>query len=371
MGIEKIDKNFIQAGRLEGDVVYYDASKPPFELFGVKYDSNIGYYRVPDNVATACSSEVLHLSNDSAGGRIKFSTNATKIGLKVYYKLFYDFGHMCRSGASGFTLIEETDGKNLFVGIAYPAFNAQSSVEKYVFNRDMGCQICVDTTFYTKGDNVKQFCLYMPSYAGVRSVEIVLDKDAKLGAGRKYKDGKRVLYYGSSITQGGCASRPDNTYQAHISKWTNTDYVNLGFSGSARGEKAMAEYLATYDCNVFVCDFDHNARSAAELKERHYPFYKAYRALCPDTPILFVSHPNYDTMWEADERIKIIRDTYKRAKEEGDKNVYFLNGKYLCGRNEKDRTDCFVDGTHPTDLGFYRMAKGVKKALSAIDKAYE
>ena len=370
MGIERFDKNFKQSGRIEGDVVFYDATKAPFELYGLYYESDKGFMRVTEDVSAQCNDGVKHLAEHSAGGRIKFSTNSAKIGIKVFYKIFYDFGHMPRSGSCGFTLVDETDGKNFIMGISYPAFSKDNSVDKHAWNRDMDCQISLDASWGTRG-GTRQYCLYMPSYAGVKSVEIALDVGAEVFGGRKYEDGKSVLYYGSSITQGGCASRPDNTYQAHISKWTNTDYVNLGFSGSARGEKAMAEYLASFDCNVFVCDYDHNSPSAKELSERHYPFYKAYRELKKDTPILFVSHPNYDTMGERDERIKVIKETVKKAKAEGDKNVYFLNGKYMCGRNYEERTACFVDGCHPTDLGFYRMAKSIRKALAKIDKAYE
>ena len=90
-------------------------------------------------------------------------------------------------------------------------------------------------------------------------MQIGLKEGAAVQGGRAYRKGGPVLYYGSSITQGGCASRPDNCYPAYISQWTNTDYINLGFSGNGKAEPAMVEYLASLPCRAFVCDYDHNA----------------------------------------------------------------------------------------------------------------
>ena len=51
-----------------------------------------------------------------------------------------------------------------------------------------------------------------------------------------------MVFYGSSITQGGCAQRPGNSYPAIVSMDRMTDFVCLGFSGNAHGEAKMAEY---------------------------------------------------------------------------------------------------------------------------------
>jgi len=116
-----------------------------------------------------------------------------------------------------------------------------------------------------------------------------LDKNARVNGGKKYRDELPILYYGSSITQGGCASRPDHAYQALIAKWNNIDYINLGFSGNAKGEDIMVDYLASMDCGLFVCDYDHNAPTAEYLKNTHYCLYKRYREKQPSwLPLVLV-----------------------------------------------------------------------------------
>lgn len=91
---------------------------------------------------------------------------------------------------------------------------------------------------------LRNYILYFPNYNDVKELKIGVDDGARVGHGKKYKDLLPILYYGSSITQGGCASRADNSYQALISKWTNIDFLNFGFSGSALGEETMAEYIS-------------------------------------------------------------------------------------------------------------------------------
>ena len=95
----------------------------------------------------------------------------------------------------------------------------------------------------------------------------------------------------------------------------------------------MTDYLAGIDCSVFVCDYDYNAPDVDHLKKTHYRLYERYRKLRPDTPILFISKP--DIWGEEDEplRVKVIRQTYAKARKNGDKNVYFLSGKSFYGND--------------------------------------
>jgi lysophospholipase L1-like esterase len=176
-----------------------------------------------------------------------------------------------------------------------------------------------------------------------------------------------VVYYGSSITQGGCASRPGNAYQAIISRETNVDHVNLGFSGSAKGEPAMAEYIKNLPMSVFVMDYDHNCNNAEHLRETHHTFYRIIREANPDLPIVIVgSSAILLKEKEFAARREVVIESYRQALAEGDKNVYFIDGRELFAGDCWDA--CTVDGTHPNDFGFFRMAmrigKDVKDALA-------
>ena len=211
---------------------------------------------------------------------------------------------------------------------------------------------------------MRDYILYFPLYNPVRSLSIGLEKGARVDHGKKYKDIKPILYYGSSITQGACASRPDNCYQAMIEKWNNVDFINLGFAGNAKGEDAMADHLASIDCSLFVCDYDYNAPTVEHLKKTHYRLYERYRKARPTTPILFLTKPD---LWGEDEkeRERVVRKTYKKALAAGDKNVYFMAGKYFYPNDIRE--SCAVDGCHPADLGFYFMAKKIYKKMQEID----
>ena len=180
----------------------------------------------------------------------------------------------------------------------------------------------------------------MPLYDPVEEVYIGLAAGADLEAPEPYKYEKPVLYYGSSITQGGCASRPGNAYQAMISRKLDGDFLNLGFS---------------LDPFVFVSDYDHNAPNADYLEATHYNLYETFRRAHPDTPSILVSKPDFTRGAEQDERrLAIIRESYEKALANGDRHVYFIDGSHIFDGEFSD--SCTVDGCHPNDLGFYRMA---------------
>ena len=205
--------------------------------------------------------------------------------------------------------------------------------------------------------------IYFPLYNGVKSLYIGLKEGCVLEAPRGYQKDGYVLFYGSSITQGGCASRPGNDYVAHLSRWLDTDVVNLGFSGNGRGEPIMAEYMAGLNPSVYVLDYAYNS-PAAELKERHFALYETLRAAHADTPILFITNPDIEYDSEGLGRRVVVRETYLRAKRQGDKNIAFIDGEKLFGKCDRDA--CTVDTCHPNDLGFYRMAKTIYPVLKKM-----
>ena len=355
MKIQEIDKNFdtyTEQGVTEKDC--YLLPDPAFTLYGVRYDEERKcFVRMDVSVAEKVSAVLGLLAQRTSGGRISFATDSTLLQISVTYEDFCNMPFMTLTGSSGFSLFEETKKGWRFVKNLAPqpwenkGFTAEAALE---------------------GGKMKNYLLYFPLYNEVRTLSIALTKGAGVQPTQIYRGVAPILYYGSSITQGGCASRPDTSYPALISKKNNIDYINLGFSGNAKGEEIMGEYLAGIDCSLFVCDYDHNAPTAEHLQNTHYAFYERYRALRPSTPILFISKPDLDGDIEGKQRIKIIRDTYKRAKKSGDKKVYFLSGADFY--KGKDRGIFAVDGCHPTDLGFSVMAEKVYKKIVKIDKKF-
>ena len=143
------------------------------------------------------------------------------------------------------------------------------------------------------GGKTRNYVLYFPLYNEVASLEIGLKSNAFVGGGRKYKNVLPVLYYGSSITQGGCASHPGNDYVSIVCRKLNLDYINLGFSGNAKGEPIMADYLSSLKAKIIVLDYDFNAPDVEWLKVTHYPLYQKIRSAQPNVPIVFMTRPNF------------------------------------------------------------------------------
>ncbi|MCQ2385232.1 MAG: SGNH/GDSL hydrolase family protein [Clostridia bacterium] len=353
MKIEELDKNFLYTAP-DGCVWNFrSADSSPFVLYGVYYDRDEkAYMRIPASVGDSLpGSCVKNLSFCTAGGRVRFATNAKNIAIRATYRGLNVMPHMPVRGPGGYTLTESKDGKYAFKASMGPA--PAGNEKEFEF--------CLSGI---GNGEMKNYVLYMPLYNDVSALCIGTEPEAVFQPPAAYKPVPPVLYYGSSITQGGCASRADNAYEAYISEWEDVDFINLGFSGNARGEKEMAKYVSGIKSSVYVIDYDYNAPSVAHLQATHYPFYKIILENNPLTPIVFVTRPNYGFHPDDDDRIKVVRTTYLRAKKEGDKNVYFISGKNLFGK--ADALHMTVDGCHPTDLGFYRMAKVIGKTVHTL-----
>ncbi len=348
MKIEELDKNFKQQAEGADGLIYLKPIGAPFSLHGLFYGEG-GYFRMPQRIADGVSAGVAALNRHTAGGRIRFSTDSAKIAVMAEWKSLDRMPHMPLSGSSGFVLLEETGGQIRYVATFMPDWTEEKGFLR---------------TAALGSGGMREYILYFPLYNDVTELYIGLESGASLERGRAYKDAAPVVYYGSSITRGGCASRADNSYQALVAKRLGMDFVNLGFSGNAHAEDAMTDYLASLDCSAMVFDYDHNAPCAAELEATHFRMYERYRAGRPETPLLLVSRPDFERDGESAARLAIVRGTYERASAAGDENVYFLDGRELFAK--EDRVNCTVDGTHPNDLGFYRMAQAIGGALERI-----
>ncbi len=356
MGIERIDQNFrLRQSICAEDVTVYDLPSQYFSLYGVYFEERANtFVRMDTKVAAQISDGVDVLCRHTAGGRICFSTDSSMIKIAVEYSEFTEMSHMPVTGSGGFSLFELTKGGEKHIANFAPIH--QTDKTGFATGVQLG-----------KG-GVRNYVLYFPLYNRVDKLSVALDANASLQPLKPYRSVLPILYYGSSITQGGCASRPDHAYQALISKKNNIDFINLGFSGNAKAEKEMVAYLGGIDCSLFVCDYDHNAPTAEYLRATHYSLYKAYRKARPDTPILFLSRPDIYRYDDGEEREKIVRSTYLKAKRQGDKNVYFLSGKSYYGK--KPCWNFAVDGCHPTDYGFAVMAEQIYKKMVTIDKKF-
>jgi hypothetical protein len=331
----------------EKDIVFYDVRREPFSVFGLyDYKGEDAFIRIPDSVARATSDGVLRNSKHSSGGRIRFSTNSPYIVIKAELSCVVKHDHMPILGSTGMDLYIDSEADSIFYQSIRPGVNV---TEGY--------------TSIVRFDSAKmrKITINMPLYSGLKNVYIGISESASLGSGKKYVNDKPIVFYGSSITQGGCASRPGLCYQNIISRRRNLDFLNLGFSGSARGEETIANYMASLDMCAFVCDYDHNS-SIAELQKNHSRLYDIIREKHPNLPYIMITRPDlihkYD---DAYVRRGIVLDSYRRARAMGDEHVYFIDGEgFFMG---PDADSCTVDGVHPNDIGFLKMADSIERGL--------
>lgn len=347
--IDEIDRNMAVATRLEdSDVQWFDVHDAPISLHGFcAPQRGEPFRRLPDSVARGTSEDVAVLALHTAGGRARFATDSPWVAIHAEMAGAELMDHMPCTGVFGFDLYARTDGAETYCGTFRPGVGMRHGYESKLP--------------LPAGTN--ELTLHFPLYNRVDRLFVGIREGSRLMAARGYSRPLPVVYYGSSITQGGCASRPGNSYQAMISRMLDCDHINLGFSGSAKGEDAIVRYMAGLEMSAFVCDYDHNAPTAEHLRATHGKLFRTIRERQPLLPILLISHPDQRDPATA-ERRAIIRETYERALAAGDRHVAFLDGAELFAGPQSD--DCTVDGIHPNDLGFYRMARRIAPEIAAL-----
>lgn len=218
----------------------------------------------------------------------------------------------------------------------------------------------------------RQYLLYLPLYNGVSELAVGVPAGSRLepGPARPADRRRPIVFYGTSITQGGCASRPGMVHTAILGRWLDRPVINLGFSGNGRLEAEVAELMAELDAAVYVIDCLPNV-GADEVRERTEPLVKILRQAHPRTPILLVEDRDYtDAHLLAAKRQRnrtsqaALREAYERLKAADDPQLYYLEGAHLLG----DDAEGTVDSSHPTDLGFMRQAEAFRAVLEPILK---
>src|SRR5438270_3902904 len=209
--------------------------------------------------------------------------------------------------------------------------------------------------------------LYLSLYKPVKVLGVGIDRDARLEKARSFAAAGPVVFCGTSITQGGCASRPGMSYQAILGRRLNLNHINLGFSGNGKGEAGVARAVAEIDAAAFVLDFAQNNSDVDSLAQVYDPFIGILRERHPDTPIVSIT-PIYAaseaTGSRRNEQMRaLIRQVVSRRIAAGDTHLQLVEGTDLLGPS---RGDGLVDGTLPNDLGFQWMAEGLTERLRRV-----
>ncbi len=351
--ISKFDANFkVDIPANAENITFYDVEEAPFKVYGLMRE-NDAYCRMPEAVTENVSAGVHHLAKNTAGGRVRFTTDSTAVHIFATMNGIGRMVHFALTGSVGFDMyIDEGEGAgSVYCKTFLPAYDIEEKYEGF-------CEF--------KTAKKRVITLNFPLYSGVKKLFVGVVNGSELSEAPDYKTEKPVVFYGSSITQGGCASRAGISYEAILSRELDMNYTNLGFSGSAKGEPAMADYLAGLDMTAFVMDYDHNANSPRHLRETHKAMFDKVRAAHPELPILILTRPKPRKYYDYGENVRfdVIKETYTAAVEAGDKNVYFIDGGTLIA--DEFAESYSVDGIHPNDIGFFSMAKVMKPTIEKM-----
>lgn len=350
--IERLDPNFA-AKDASGEWLWYDAAGLTVEGKGWT-DTDRFYDRLPARAKETVPPAVWSLSRHSAGMVVRFVTDSMKIAAR-WTVLSGDLAmpHMPATGVSGLDLYVKDSGVWRWIGNGRP--QGQS-------------------TRATLADGIpegsREYMIYLPLYNGTESLEIGVVPAAVLAkaTARPAGNDKPIFFYGTSITHGGCASRPGTAYPAILGRMLDRPVINLGFSGNGRMDAALGVLLAEVDTAVYVLDCLPNLKPE-EVAERVEPFVIALRAARPDTPIVLMENIAYQagTFLPAPraaytDKNSVLRAAYERLLAAGVPGLTYVPGEGLLGTDG----EATVDGTHPTDLGFMRMAEALAPVLRKI-----
>ncbi len=346
--IASIDHNFKEQEVSREGMIFRNGREQPFRIYGL-LEGVSSYLRIPEEVAEATGERIAVLNRKTAGGRIRFRTDSPEIALRVTMPTYSRIAKMTCLAGNGYDMYSYEEGEYRYVGSFVPPVAYKEPLE---LSLSLPPSVMRDIT------------INLPIFGEISRLEVGLREGAALLPPEEYRTEAPILYYGSSITQGQCVSRPGNIYEAIISRRFHCDYRNLGWSGNAKGDLPMAEYISRQPMSLFVMDYDHNSPTAETLMETHERFFLTVRERRPELPILMTTKTDTPYSRGAREalarRREVIRRTYDNAVARGDKNVYFVDGSRAFGLARTlglSADDCTIDGCHPTDVGYACMAK--------------
>ncbi len=347
--IEKLDPNFSVQEPGE-EVEWYD-----LELIGTEgqgwTETKSTYDRLPAKAEGVVRDPVWRLAQHSAGICARFISDSPSISARwVLRSGNLEMNHMPATGVSGLDLYARGDDGWRWVAVGRPS--------------DVTNEVVLISGV---PEGFHEYMLYLPLYNGVEKVEIGVVPGKTLGKAPS-RETKPVIFYGTSITQGGCASRPGMAHTSIVGRHLDVPVINLGFSGNGKMDPEIGDLLIELDPSVYVIDCCPNM-DAQRISERTVPLVKKLREAKPETPILLVENIEYQRGWfqEAsrksyESKNEALRKCFLELQEEGVGGLSYLPCDDMLG----DDAEGTVDGVHPTDVGFLRIADAFEPVLRGL-----
>jgi lysophospholipase L1-like esterase len=342
----------VDRARIEDQEAWYDAKLLTIEGQGWT-DVKSPYDRLPAKAEGTVRPAVWNLSRDSAGMCVRFATDSPSIHCHwSLTKANLAMPHMAATGVSGVDLYVKTDRGWRWVACGRPTAQENKAALVAGLSRER-----------------REWMLYLPLYNGVKLCEIGIAKDSTIAPLPRPDASKRpIVFYGTSITHGACASRPGMVHTAILGRKLDRPVINLGFSGNGKMEPAVNELLAELDASIYVIDCLPNM-GAAEVAERTEPTVALLRKAHPQAPIVLVEDRTYGDAHlvkskreRNDQSREALSAAYDKLHAAGDKHLYYIAGELLLGDDDEGT----VDSSHPNDLGFMRQAEAFAEVLGPL-----
>lgn len=351
------------------ELKYYDVRELGLPVVGKPFEDCVrqndtisdGFFtRLPADLQNVARKSLWDLAQNSAGMAIRFRSNAKCIGAE--WKPLNNFGmsHMTPTGVRGLDLYTLEDGEWLFVGAGQP--NGKTS--RNIFRRNM------------KGE-MREYIMYLPLYDGIIDLAIGVDSAAVVEKPHvadlvPSKNNLPIVFYGTSVTQGGCATRPGMAFPAIMERKLHKETINLGFSGNGRMDKCVGDKIAQIPASMYVIDCLSNC-TIDMVRDSTDHFVRAIVEANPDVPVILLSNYCYPYQYldeqfqkDTEEENALWKEFAEKFRKEGYKNVRYLDA-YAKGNMKKSPIgpdhEGTVDGGHMTDLGFLRYADFLIKKL--------
>lgn len=312
-------------------------------------DTDKYFDRLPGRAHGVVRDAVWSLSRHSAGMMVRFRTDATEI--HADHTVTSDrlaMPHMPATGVSGLDLYaRDDDGNWRWVAVTRPT--QQSTKASIVSGLRPG---------------MREYAVYLPLYNGTESLSIGIPAGGAFEPVAPRKE-KPIVFYGTSITHGACASRPGMPHPAILGRRLDRPVINLGFSGNGKLEAEVGRFLTELDPSVYVLDCLPNM-NAGEVTARTEPIVRQLRAAHPNVPIVLVEDRTYAYSWirptaqaRNDSSRQAFKEAHRRLVDAGTEQLFYIDGDSLLSTDRDDTTD----GSHPSDLGFYHHANAFEPVL--------
>ena len=306
------------------------------------------FQRIPNQFQKLLRKELWNFSQNSAGVSVTFQTNSTKIRIQWKIKKDFQMNHMANTGIKGLDLYQYKNDSWYYRSTGIPISKSNDEI-----------------IFENKKTKLRKFRLHLPLYVTLTDLKIGVSNDCKFLSSQL--DSKNIVFYGTSITQGGCASRPGLAHTNIISRKTSYNCINFGFDGNGHLETSVGLILSKIKANFYIIDCLPNVDMKL-IKTNVIPLIESIRSShnSIDKPIIFVEQPDaHDNYFDENivEKNMVLKQQVQKAKNMGNENIYLIECKGSLGKDN----DATVDGIHYNDIGYARFAKHLITELRKLN----